>query len=557
MTQRFDAYRRLEPDPRARTFAAGFAATLHDPLWFLARQWQLGEHQGENASTPVAVDLTAVHTPIRPDPGSPDRDPTVVPAEAIVEAEPDEWWTVGRRIRVGAVLAARAAAILAGVGTEYRLAGPPPPYADYGRRLPPPYGRLAGGFDGWALWRDRAQLGLTDADFSGLGIPAARPADHWQSDELVHEAGFPVGDPTVGRQLRLHRHRGGQVDWFAADAETAPPAGGAGASVTAADAADTVSQAITCYPTQLQYPGAPLPRWWEIEDAAVDIGGYPPDTSHFATALLIDLIASHSDDWFVLPVPAKAGHLLTVHQPTVTDGFGRTYPLAPPDDWSLFRSTGLDDDSLVVWLRTLTPLEGPVIEHVLLGLDEYSDVLWAVEQQVAGHTLASPDRTPAEEAANPTFALADRGGEPGERQWFTYVPGRGQTAYWHPYEIDDVPGTDGVPRRRFVQRRMADLSRTRPELLPAPTAELLRVRQGATEVVHQIEPATLPSIGVVLERRYHFARDALGRPLLWRSRRRTPSLNPPGTTMRFDVLAEGRVPAPTPPATFQGGRAWR
>ncbi|RPF30325.1 hypothetical protein EDD92_0080 [Streptomyces sp. TLI_185] len=216
-------------------------------------------------------------------------------------------------------------------------------------------------------------------------------------------------------------------------------------------------------------------------------------------------------------------------------------------DWTAAKNAGLGveipfpagrspDD-----LRTLY-----VIEHVLLGLDEYSDVLWAVEQQVAGHTLASPERTPAQEAANPTFALPDRSGEPGDRQWFTYVPGRGQSAYWHPYEIDDLPGADGVPRRRFVQRRMADLSRTQPELLPAPTAELLRVRGGATEVVHEIAPATLPSIGVVLERRYHFARDVLGRPLLWRSRRRTPSLNPPGTTMRFDVLADGRAPAPTP-----------
>lgn len=351
----------------------------------------------------------------------------------------------------------------------------------------------------------------------------------------MYEAGFPAGEG----QLRLRRHRGGRVDWFSADAEASPPAGGPPAT------ADAVSQTVTCYPTQLQYPGAPLPRWWEIEDAAVDIGGYPPDTSHFATTLLIDLIASHSDDWFVFPVPAKAGHLLTVQQPIVTDGFGRTYPLALPADWSLFRTTGLDDDSLVVWLRTLTPSEGPVIEHVLLGRDEYSDVLWAVEQQIAGHTLANPDRTPAEEAANPTFALPDRDGEPGERQWFTYVPGRGQTAYWHPYEIDDRPGADGVPRRRFVQRRMADLSRTRPELLPAPTAELLRVRQGTTETVHEIEPAIVPSIGIVLERRYHFARDVLGHPLLWLSSRRTPSLNPPGTTMRFDVLTEGRPGTPT------------
>jgi hypothetical protein len=60
------------------------------------------------------------------------------------------------------------------------------------------------------------------------------------------------------------------------------------------------------YPTPRQYPGAPHSRWCQIEDAAVDIGGYPPDAAHFATTLLIDLIASHSDDWFVFPADAAS-----------------------------------------------------------------------------------------------------------------------------------------------------------------------------------------------------------------------------------------------------------
>ena len=34
---------RLEPSPRASGMEAGLAARVHDPLWFLCRQWQLGE----------------------------------------------------------------------------------------------------------------------------------------------------------------------------------------------------------------------------------------------------------------------------------------------------------------------------------------------------------------------------------------------------------------------------------------------------------------------------------------------------------------------------------
>jgi hypothetical protein len=147
----------------------------------------------------------------------------------------------------------------------------------------------------------------------------------------------------------------------------------------------------------LQYPGAPRSRWWEIEDAAVDIGGYPPDTSHFPTTLLIDLIASHGDDWFLFPVDARGGHILTLRTVTVTDAFGESYPLTPPADWWLFKTTGLDLHSLVVWLRALSPVQGRPLENVLLGLDEYSNYLWAVERRVEGHDVRAPERTEQQE----------------------------------------------------------------------------------------------------------------------------------------------------------------
>jgi hypothetical protein len=534
MPTRYDYYHRLEPDPRRRSFAAGFAAAIHDPAWFLGRQWQIGEHQGENATTPVLVQLQAIHTRVQPTPEVPALDPSVIPAEAIVGAGPDDWWTIGRRVRIGTIIAHRANLNAAVDDGTHLLAGPPPPFQALGDRLPPPYERLAGRFDGLALWRDRAALGLADALFADFGIPPGRPS-YWQSDQLVYEAGFPLGQAADGRQLRLRRHHGGRVDWFSADARAAP---GAGAFVADGDVVDTIA-----YPNALHYPGAPQSRWWEIEDAAVDIGGYPPDTSHFATAFLIDLIASHSTDWFVFPVDARVGHVITLRNPTVTDSFGEVYPLQPPPDWWLFRTTDLDHRSLVVWLRALAPVEGRSIEDVLIGLDEYSNVLWGVERRIAGHDLSQPERTPEQEAANPTRAQPDRGGAPTDRTQFVYVPGQDAVAYWHPYQVEDRPDANGVPRRRFVQRRLADLSRTEPELLPAARAEFLRAFDGAgVEVIHEIAPATVPSIGVLLERRYVLARDVNGNPALWIQRRRSPFLSPPGRHLRFDVMAENATP---------------
>ena len=55
---------RLEPQTAADDIATGFAARVHDPLWLLARQWQVGEFQGEDAGTPIVARWRARVTPM-------------------------------------------------------------------------------------------------------------------------------------------------------------------------------------------------------------------------------------------------------------------------------------------------------------------------------------------------------------------------------------------------------------------------------------------------------------------------------------------------------------
>jgi len=59
-----DAVRRLEAEPALADLARGFRAEIADPVWFLGRQWQLGEHQGEDASSPVLVQADLSHVPL-------------------------------------------------------------------------------------------------------------------------------------------------------------------------------------------------------------------------------------------------------------------------------------------------------------------------------------------------------------------------------------------------------------------------------------------------------------------------------------------------------------
>jgi hypothetical protein len=75
--------------------------------------------------------------------------------------------------------------------------------------------------------------------------------------------------------------------------------------------------------------------------------------------------------------------------------------------------------------------------------------------------------------------------------------------------------------------------------MPEPVSPLLLDPQApATGPVHQIEPATVPTLGLRLDRRFVLGRSTDGRPILWLQRRRLPLLAPPVSNLRFDVVEE-------------------
>src|SRR5712692_2808392 len=46
-------WNRLEGRPRSADFERSLRAEVRDPLWFLGRQWQYGEFEGEDAGSPI------------------------------------------------------------------------------------------------------------------------------------------------------------------------------------------------------------------------------------------------------------------------------------------------------------------------------------------------------------------------------------------------------------------------------------------------------------------------------------------------------------------------
>jgi hypothetical protein len=270
--------------------------------------------------------------------------------------------------------------------------------------------------DGYAVFRS----GVLAGDQVWAEVPASDD-DHWSSAELTYGASFGAG----GTALRAKDRSGGDVDWFTVDGDDA------GKAVPAPG----VNRQVI--PGRLNYPGAPNPRWWQLEDRAVDIGGFPPDRSHLATMLLMNVALAHADDWFSFPVPPppdadttpSSGVLVTLAGVTVRDSFGEVWDLEPPPAtgdgaWSLFHTAGLAEGQLLVGPVAVAPQAGTALDELLIGVDEDASLAWAVELRAEGIELLH-DALTADAVAETTRT--------GSRE-FTYRPSTTLPNHWHPYE---------------------------------------------------------------------------------------------------------------------------
>lgn len=503
---------RLEPTRDLDDLPAGFASPVADPLWLLGRQWQLGEHLGEDAASPVRVHYARqVRHVVLPDDPAPAGART--PPEAAIEAEPDQWWTPARRIRIG-----RRVARLA----EEEGRGLPDDETLLLTALPEPYAHLDGGPDGRALWVEQRRLGLRRDWF----VPTPPPPrdDAWDPARFRYDARLEAEELS----LELVGHEGGRLDWWSVDAS------GPHTDVVQSEHLD-----VLC--SRLRYPGAPTPRWWQIDPRTMDIGGQPPSRAHLGTLLAADLLSSHSDDWYTFPITAPSGAVVTVFSAWVTDSFDEEHWLSPPDDWSLFAVTGLGPSSVLLWPAVTNPLTGPLLDEVLVGIDEDAQLLWAVEQRAAGRELATSPRPPgappeafdARAEVRPTYHAAPE------------VP-----RHWHPYVLDDDPkelrgsgrSAESIPRR-FVQGRLTDSSGEVTELSPAPVVDLLADRSAdpsAGDPVHWIDPGVVPRDGLRLHRHMVLARRTDGSPVLWSERRRAAPAASPAFAPIYDRIDDRR-----------------
>ena len=511
---------RFEPLHRSDEVATGLSARIHDPAWALTRQWQLGEFAGQDAGSPVLVELAGRSTQIthwRPaldDPGPwvPYR-PSQGPLDRLIEAE--EPGVVGLRTRVegGAHFArlldeadrsAKLAAVVEACGFDDRLATEEDDAADLVALLAakvPDATKLADAIDAGRL------------PVAGIKQVATRWRAWWA--ELEPDPGPDAFDPhrfehraalsVAGLVLRADEYLGDGLDWFSVDVDPTAEA------EPAAKPHRFEREAIA---SPVRFSGLPADRFWEMEDAEVDLSSADVNTLDTGRLLLIAFAEVFGNDWFLLPLEVPAGSLTVIEALTVTDTFGRRQTIEPAgrEDpaWDMFTLTGAENGLLA--MPSGRGLAGDVLESIALARDELANLSWAIEAEF------TDERSRLVNRRDRWLSTAPDPDPPGELPAYavqTIVPD-----YWLPL----------VPRMVSPGSIRFDLvSLEQPGLESGPLGRLLTPGTW----LHEEE---VPREGAAVSRRPVLARWFDGSTHAWTRREKNPGSGESSSGLAFDIV---------------------
>ena len=571
---------RLQPLSRNAEMKNSLQARIYDPLWLLARQWQLGEFQGEDNGSPImarwraeAAKLSRYFSgAINPNTiaNAPRYNPSM-PLETLVERETilsSREQTAKRRF--AAESGQQFLRILdqmreaEAISHDYRDAFvrkyPFPRLTEEQRatldsdslafidlmaaRVPD--GRLlqtafrvtnAGVIviapdlqiapSDLADVREAARLWLSW--FDTLFSEPEKDNPTWLPERM--EYAFSVGTRFSDGEVPLtaEEYFEGHLDWYAFDVNLEVTLGGA--------SDDTVTEITqSAIPAPVSFRGMPTPRFWEFEDAQVDFGSVDAGPTDLARMLLVEFSLTYGNDWFVIPVELPVGSLYRCRSLVIEDTFGvRTLLKAasqlsePHASWRMFqqshtRRSGLPKPASNLFFLTpslLKGMESKPIEEVLFLRDEMANMAWGVERIVESAAEKPLNRFEQEIQTDPPFQSAD----PNKLIYklATKVPDN-----WVP--LLPVKSDEGLRLRRGkvlkVDGPPAFVAAQGNILQPAVTSESgLRIFE-----------EEIPREGIRVTRHYQITRWHDGSTHLWIGRRKKVGRGEGSSGLRFDVL---------------------
>ncbi|HEX2188733.1 MAG TPA: hypothetical protein VHG51_07520 [Longimicrobiaceae bacterium] len=569
------SWTRLEPRTRSDDLGPALQARVHDPLWLIARQWQLGELTGEDAGSPAWVRVRADVAPLTgwiPGDGARRDYDRSLPLEALAEREPGPDPALDLALAAEAGLhwlrllssaglsryravftgefplpeaegldpaSARAVGLLRGRAPDGNAllsvlraaAAPDGTFPDALEIAEPDLETVREAAGRWVAWWD----GL----YSRAQVEAEEDEDGaWEAERMEYRFAVTAAGATDGEVvLQAPEYHGGRLDWYdfvhsaGAELQRQPPG---------------VERVRTVLPAAAAYPGMPVARWWEFEDARTDFGRVEAEPADLARLLVVEYATVYSNDWFLVPLELPVGAVCGVRSVVVGDTFGQKTLVraagtdgSEVDSWSLFRPSRTEGgvSSLFFLAPTLPPpLESPPVEEVRFLRDEMANLAWAVERRVESRTGRPIDRHEAwaaRHAARPP-APPPAPGAPLVYRLATEVP-----EHWFPLVPIPDPEAPGAMRLRRLdtQRREGDELET---LAPLGRVLVPATLKGDERL--EVREEEVPREGIRVLRSWQHARWTDGSTHVWIGRRKLPGLGEGSAGLRFDTAD----PAPRP-----------
>ena len=546
---------RLEPSPRSSGIEEGLAAKIHDPLWLLARQWQVGEFHAKDAGTPAVVTVAGESTAVNGWRGAKQAawsqfDPALNPLDALVEPEDEAAPDLRERIEAGA----HFQRLLRGAGLDRYcprfvaahaflaalLAGPAfsadPMMAALARRTP----------DGLSLHDTAVALAagqhsavvVAPGDVDAIASiaanwlawyadeihtsPGSGSAVTWQEHRM--EYGFSLSSKAAGGTvLTAKQYLGDGLDWFDFDIDPSAAAG---------PDAVPIPINIRAVPSPVRYGGMPLPRFWAMEDSRYDFGSTDAAANDIGRLLLVEFATVYGNDWYVLPIKLPVGSLTILDSVVVTDVFGRNLVLSRAGDgepqWNLFSLDTIGggvhkaQDALFLPPTAGYTTESSPVESVLFLRDEMADMAWGVESRVEDDLERSIDRRSAWVAPGKL--------PPGTPELPAYRVETVVPDYWIPLAPEQLADQQSI-RLRLVPMEV-DAGGV-PQAIE-PLGRLLQGNDSGGRL--WLFEEEIPREGVQVDRIYRYARWQDGRTAMWTARRRRTGRGEGSSGLAFDIL---------------------
>lgn len=603
------SWNRMEVRPRKKDFDNVLRAETYDPLWMLGRQWQFGEFQGEDTGSATLVKVALETSAISKFQSGPDMAEVYtddIPLETKVEAENirfdyktrvkigQQWFKILKSygllhdfkasfissfpivhpqieahddtptiVTKAKLLSNHPAMQFVDAAHERAMDG----YALYHHLFVDLPSTMSQFFNGVEpdIWQKAIEAAgkFTNWVEKLYYYPKSGHNKAWNPKQMEYEFSCALPGDEGNTILTANEYYSGSLDWYSLDINKKTATHGLGNTSPEDDTAYRTKRTLTVIPSNAQFGGMPNKRWWEFEDAAIDLGNISADEKNLAKILITEFALVYSNDWFVIPYDVPVGSISEIKGIIVTDSFGEKTMVSAAgageqndwDRWNMFSmttlanslATSIEADNRIFFPPVLTKVhESDPAELVKFIRDEMANMVWGVEDRIpdmlgesmSGHqaaqdlveflkTLDTTEENDNALAGVLKYELANTVPE----NWIPFIP-------LH-------LGSDN----RAIQLRRASMPRTLKHLYPnspgqiRPRTDILRLGLNSNDqqqFSYDLFEEEIPKAGTQVSASFQRARWYQGKIFNWYGRRRQTGRGQGSSGLRFDTITEIR-----------------